>query len=503
MPGKEDRQTAVLVEKPYDFLLWPRVEVKGENISMLPRRTFRRGIALLAALILGLGAAKVHAQARKPYTKDAIIGMLKGEVAPQRVAVLARQRGIDFPITPDVETELRSAGATAALLATLREIAPQPPKPPEHPTEIVVQSSPGAEVYVDDQFVGRASPQGRLLIGNVKPGPHNLRVSLPGKKEFQQSFTVQAGQENSIEAPLPNLAGSIKVHTLAGAEVILDSSSQGMADAAGQLVIQEVATGSHQLRVKGQGKKEFRQSVTVLAGQESAIEATLADIEKPPAEFPKPLTAAGKVRVSPKDGLEYVWIPPGTFMMGCSPGDVECNRDEKPAHQVTITRGFWMGQTPVTVGGYKRFAGSTGRKMPHAPNFNKGWANENMPIVDVSWKDATAYCGWVGGRLPTEAEWEYAARGGSTEARYGNIDEIAWYNKNSGGRTRDVAQKRPNGFGLYDMLGNVEEWVSDQLSLGGSWYASPRDVRVSNRYTDYFSYVARNGFRCAEEVFAP
>jgi serine/threonine-protein kinase len=237
----------------------------------------------------------------------------------------------------------------------------------------------------------------------------------------------------------------------------------------------------------------------------------------------------GEVRVNHNDGLKYVWIPPGTFMMGCSPGDRECGADEKPAHKVTITKGFWLGQTEVTVAAYRRFAGSTGAQMPPAPDFNADWNNHDMPIVNVSWDDATALCGWAGGRLPTEAEWEYAARAGSTEARYGPIDEVAWYSNNSGQKTHEVGQKRANGFGLYDVLGNVWEWVNDwydqnyyqnspsqvpsgpasgQLRLlrGGSWNFDPRYVRVSFR--GWFDPAYRGdyvvvGLRCGGEVARP
>jgi formylglycine-generating enzyme required for sulfatase activity len=272
----------------------------------------------------------------------------------------------------------------------------------------------------------------------------------------------------------------------------------------------------------------------------ATINATLADIEQPPppkpAEAPRrAVTAPGAptVRENPKDGLKYVWIPPGTFMMGCSPGDSECEESEKPAHQVTITRGFWIGQTQVTVGAYKRFVQASGRSMPAEPDLNgralnPGWGNDAMPIVDVTWHNAQAYCSWLGGRLLTEAEWEYAARAGSTEARYGPIEEIAWYSNNSGGQTHDVAQKRPNGFGLYDMLGDVFEWVNDWYDQnfyqnspsldpsgpysgqwhafrGSGWVSPPGNVRVSRRYTDGpgSGYSPFNGFRCGGEVGNP
>ena len=282
---------------------------------------------------------------------------------------------------------------------------------------------------------------------------------------------------------------------------------------------------------------------------ESPVEAKLSRMTRTP----------GEVRKNGKDGLMYVWIPPGTFMMGCSPGDNDCSAEEKPAHQVKVTKGLWMGQSEVTVAAYKRFAAATGRQMPPGPNssgrpLNPGWRDEAMPIVDVTWDDAQAYCSWAGGRLPTEAEWEYAARAGSTAARYADLDEIAWYADNSGRQRLDstriwnedqhlanyakrlnengngmheVSHKRANGFGLYDILGNVWEWVNDwydenyyqnspsqdpsgpasgQLRVlrGGSWNDLPRSVRVSlrNGYGPADRYLY-NGFRCGGDVFPP
>ena len=242
---------------------------------------------------------------------------------------------------------------------------------------------------------------------------------------------------------------------------------------------------------------------------------------KPASQLPTEI----RVERNPTDGLRYVYIPAGTFTMGCSRGDLQCRSEEKPAHQVAISKGFWLGQTEVTVGAFKRFAAATGHEMPPAPFFSSGWANDNMPILSGSWDDAQAYCRWAGGRLPTEAEWEYAARAGTEEARYGAIDEIAWYDKNSADRPHEVGQKRANAWGLFDMLGNAWEWVNDwynkhyyrkspstdpqgpksaeyKVLRGGSWYGGVKRARVSYRVVgvpggDGF------GFRCAREVTNP
>ena len=221
----------------------------------------------------------------------------------------------------------------------------------------------------------------------------------------------------------------------------------------------------------------------------------------------------GQVRENPKDGLTYVWIPAGSFTMGCSQGDSECQPDEKPSHPVVISKGFWMGQTEVTQDAYQRVMGQNPSRFQGA----------QRPVEQVNWNQASEYCGKVALRLPTEAEWEYAARAGTGGARYGDLDKVAWYTGNSGGGTKPVRSLQPNPWGLYDMLGNVEEWIADRhgeehseagkttnpidllskfkVVRGGSWLNDPQYVRVSSRGLDML--VARNyniGFRCAGEL---
>ena len=220
----------------------------------------------------------------------------------------------------------------------------------------------------------------------------------------------------------------------------------------------------------------------------------------------------GPGRINPKDGLKYVWIPPGSFQMGCSPGDTQCHDGEKPVHEVTISKGFWLGQTDVTQAAWKRV-------MNTDPSHFKG---DELPVESVSWNDANEYCETVGGRLPTEAEWEYAARAGSTSARYGELDAIAWYQDNAGLKTHAVGGKLPNQFGLYDMLGDVWQWVADdygpysggprtdpfmkldgakKVERGGSWWDVPVYVRASYRNRREPTFRDEGlGFRCVGEL---
>jgi formylglycine-generating enzyme len=163
---------------------------------------------------------------------------------------------------------------------------------------------------------------------------------------------------------------------------------------------------------------------------------------------------------------EMVLVEGGSFMMGN--GAKTAEDEEKPVHKVTVGN-YYIAKHEVTVGQYKAFCAATKRQMPTAPKW--GW-NDKHPIVNISWADADAYCTWLAKktgkkyRLPTEAEWEFAARGGkkSKSTKYAGsakIDDVAWYDKNATQQTQPIGTKTPNELGIYDMTGNVWEWCSD------------------------------------------
>ena len=207
-----------------------------------------------------------------------------------------------------------------------------------------------------------------------------------------------------------------------------------------------------------------------------------------------PVLAGAAVKVNPRDGLTYVSIPSGSYLMGCSRGDRGCFDWEMKPHEVSIRKTFWIGQTEVTQAAFERVLGTN-------PSRYKG---AQRPVDQVGWIDARRYCEAVKMRLPTEEEWEYAARAGSSAPAYGELNAVAWYDPNSDDQTHPVAQKAPNLYGLYDMLGNVWEWVEDsygggkKILRGGSFYNPAPELRVSNRLWAVPDRRDRDmGFRCA------
>ncbi len=249
-------------------------------------------------------------------------------------------------------------------------------------------------------------------------------------------------------------------------------------------------------------------------------------VRSTPQPVPSPLLQdPPKQRVNPKDGAAMVYIPAGDFLMG--DGDQPVN----PRHKATLS-GYWMYKNLVTVGMYKKFCADTGRAMPKAPDFNVNWSKEDHPIVNVSWNDATAYCQWAGVSLPTEAQWEKAARG--TEGLkfpWGNdYDPYKVWASNrtfgeSGGTTA-VGQYGVSPYGCTDMAGNAWQWCRDwyddkfwsspqaigtdpenrtmgqkkaRVVRGGAWRAfRPRVFRTTNRFWSVPSQADyTDGLRCA------
>jgi formylglycine-generating enzyme required for sulfatase activity len=274
-------------------------------------------------------------------------------------------------------------------------------------------------------------------------------------------------------------------------------------------------------------------------------------------------------------GLKLVLIPPGEFLMGSTPEQIEQAMalatklrmsahdkryilDEGPQHRVALTRPFRLSATEITVGQFRRFLEATGYKTEterlgggnthrrtapteyvHDPALSyaaPGYpVTDNSPVTQVTWNDAVAFCDWLGRqeqaryRLPTEAEWEYAARAGTTtEYSFGDdlnrLGEYGWYGKNSNGRSGAVGTKLCNPFGLYDMHGNTREWCADwygktwykhsptedplgpeqgagRVLRGGKWFNKEPFLRSAYRFDMWPSYRSRYfGFRVACEL---
>jgi formylglycine-generating enzyme required for sulfatase activity len=218
--------------------------------------------------------------------------------------------------------------------------------------------------------------------------------------------------------------------------------------------------------------------------------------------------------------MEFVPIPAGSFWMGCSEGDEECRVSEEPRRQVRLSRPFELGKYEVTQQQWQAVMGDN-------PSIFHG---ARRPVEHVSWHEVQEFLSKLNARqdgyryrLPTEAEWEYAARAGTSGKYYGDLDAIAWHADNTEPGTHDVGKKQPNAWGLFDILGNVSEWCQDWYALdyykrsedadpqgpssgtmriirGGAWYEKPWFLSVSFRDSMVpEERHSRVGFRCLRE----
>lgn len=221
-----------------------------------------------------------------------------------------------------------------------------------------------------------------------------------------------------------------------------------------------------------------------------------------------------------RTGIELVLIPAGTYIRGATDDDPDGVHDpedvsaEIPARRIIITRPFYLGKYEVTQGQWRRVMGQD------APAEHVG---DDLPVVNVSWTGIKGFLERTSFRLPTEAEWEYACRAGTSGPRYGALDAIAWHGDNSGDVPHRVGQKQPNDLGLHDMLGNAAEWCSDHVGhyargenalkdptgpsrgpgrvvRGGSFWASESECRASSRWWGSSNLTRDDwGFRVARD----
>lgn len=237
-----------------------------------------------------------------------------------------------------------------------------------------------------------------------------------------------------------------------------------------------------------------------LTGKESqslpdvAIPKTEAIIRLPIRRGPGKGTERAKDRVSERGGCELVHVPGGRFTMGSTEGEQGRQDNEWPAHEVAV-RSLYLSRYPVTNEEYGRFLKDCGARKPDQwadPQFNR----PRQPVVGVNWEEAKRFAEWAGGRLPSEAEWEYACRAGKKTPFCSGDEEphlarVGWYRGNSGDRLHEVGEKDPNVFGLYDMHGNIWEWCEDDWH--GSYEGAPKDGSAWVDKTRGSARVARGG----------
>ncbi len=382
------------------------------------------------------------------------------------------------------------------------------------------------------------------LVLLLWPGKKKEPQSLP-MQQVETVFTEQPAQESAqprqpaTQKAVPEVpqAGSARINsTPSGAQIWLDGKNTGKVTPE---ILEDLKAGSHKLVLKLAGYEDKSSTLSVKADVRAESSQTLT--QKPqPAPAPQSQSVAqtspspsrdsdaivsrnGNRTTYTVNGVSFtmVSVAGGTFTMGATSEQVsDADADEKPSHDVTLN-GFSIGQTEVTQGLWEAVMGS------NPSSFKKG---ENYPVEQVSYWDCKSFISKLNSltgknfRLPTEAEWEYAARGGRHSQGYkysgsNSPGSVAWYGDKSNSATHPVATKAANELGLYDMSGNVWEWCNDwygayrvadqtnprgpgsgfaRVRRGGSWYYFARSCRVSSRRNDAPSFRYYDlGFRLA------
>ena len=331
--------------------------------------------------------------------------------------------------------------------------------------------TPAVSLYVDKKSVGSLP-----WNGSLKEGMHLLEVRKDGYRSQQK--TIQLAQRQKLDVAFDALSaiqGNLSVNFKPfGYDVYVDGVKVGQSPR----VFNGVLVGNHNVEVRKSGYVTSRQTVTISEGQTASISGSLTSSTS--SSTANTLSSSGSslsgntITIPVKNGIsiEMVKVEAGSFNMGATPEMQAPYEVEKPVHRVTLTNNYYIGKYEVTQALWQAVMGSN----------PSGFKGDNLPVEVVSWNDCQDFISKLNAmtgkrfRLPSEAEWEYAARGGNKSRGYqysgsNTIGDVAWYDGNSGSMTHAVGTKQPNELGAFDMTGNVWEWCQD---WHGRYSSSPQ-----------------------------
>ncbi len=447
----------------------------SENVQVIPGGL----LALSAELKVAMGSVNITS---KPDRADIYISGIKHGSTPMVIKIEKGFRKIELkkPGYEIWEQDVQIAeGDIRIISAILKQIT----------GGLTITSNPvNADVYISGKMMGKTP----LVLKEIKFGKTTIKLKKACYASESKNIIIKSTKAAGINFTLKPVCGelSIKSEPL-NAKLYIDGVYAGRIT--GEL--KKALKGKHKIRIAKEKYLDWTTTFQILPAERKQITARLKPVPPNP----------GAVWTEPITGMEFIWVKEGCYNMGSRSDEPGRKPDEAPSHEVCID-GMWIGKYEVTQGQWKKVIGSNpaffGKKTDY-PVESISWANIQIFIKKLNEKNKGKY----NFRLPTEAEWEYACKSGGTGERFcggDRIDRIAWHKKNCNRTIHPVGKKEPNKAGLYDMSGNVSEWVADtyssdaykthskknptnkaagpdRVTRGGSWMQEREECRSSAR----------------------